>query len=660
MKLNKLLGYIQFLTVICIFLTGACRSRQEDAAFLKVMKIYDEAHQAQDTANYAQATTLYKRCIADCSAQKHAENDSIKKLLPKALVQLLNTYQSASMPGECIAFFDSLKTEVSLKPITPSNTILKQYYKRDIYVLLSYAMSRTDAEKEAADLMDVALKMPLSNPTPERKFRDYAYAAAVYYCVPTCQDKVLKYGRLALDEIQHCQQKSGAQWLVALMAKLYQGKGEVGKAIAMCREGFELAEVCNDTLGMANSKKELADYLYQWELYDEADKYISDAIGLMEKTHNSNPMVTTVAYTIKAKIAEKQGKHQNALTYIQKARQTSESLPYNSGGSDADLLMGTMLISHATPAHPEHITQGIQLLDKVSHEATFKLRARAFLELAKANINRGNDAAGRASLDSMYNILYTSNPPITLEGAFDYALDYYIKKGDAANIIRYTIALNSQKIGEKKAGMVKNVAKSLARFEVEKQEAEMIQKEKELEIRKIMEAVGIILGVIILGSFATFMGYKRKKMRQEHIKTEQELSHTQEVLAKTSEAKDKVEEELKKMEKSEVGKLKAGMSPQQLLDMRGDSKFKSYFNDAYPYFMTNVRKQSASNLTNKEELYCMLIALNCNNEDLADTFHVARTTVVMGKYRLRKKLNLADGVSMEEFLTETMRRGSFH
>ena len=652
MRLKTWLGML-LATVSCI-LMGACHSHQDDAAFQKVKKIYNQAHEAQYSANYGQAMALYKRCVAECSSGKNEQDDSIKALLPKTLVQLLNVYQSASMPNECIEYFDSLKTEVSQKPITLRNAILNKYYKRDIYVLLAYAMSRTDAEKEAVNLMDIALQMPLNDPTPERKFRDYAYATGVYYCVPTCQDKVLKYGRYALDEIQHCQQKSGAQWLIVIMAKLYQDRGEVGKAIAMCHEGFKLAKMCQDTLGMANSKKELANYLYQWELYDDADKYISDALNLIESATNSNPMVETVAYTIKAKISEKKGKHNNALAYIQKARKTSESLPYNSGGSDADLLMGKMLINNATKGHSEDITQGIRLLDKVSHDATFKLRAKAFLELAKVNIAQGNEAQGNASLDSMYNILTTANPPITLDGAFNYALDYYIKKGDAANIIRYATALNKQNIAEKKASVVKEVAKSLTRFEMEKQEAEIIQKEKELKTRKLMETIGIILAVFILGGIFVLMRYKRKKMHLEHVKTTLELSHTKDALAKTSKEKDKAEQELEMMVKNEVNKLKAGISPQQLLEMRGNDKFKSYFNDAYPYFMANLRKQVTANLTNKEELYCMLIALNCNNEDLAETFNVARTSVVMSKYRIRKKLNLAEGTVMESYLANIL------
>ena len=311
MKRNQL--YVTWIVILTMtILVGACNAHQDNSTYYYLKNIYLEAKQAQDSANYSKAMELYKECVAECSSEKYEKDDSIKLLLPTSMVQLMNVYQSASMPQECIDYLDSLRREVKMKDNPHRNRVLTETFKRDVYVLLGYAMSRTDAEKEAALIMDTAMAMPMAYPTPERKLRDYTYAAAVYYCVPLCQDKALKYGRKALNEVKQSQQKSTAQWLVAIMAKLYQNKGEIGKSISMCHEGYELGKMSQDTLGMANSKKELADYLFQWKLYDEADKYATDAIQLLEGLGNSNPMVATVAYTIKAKILEQKGKKKEA------------------------------------------------------------------------------------------------------------------------------------------------------------------------------------------------------------------------------------------------------------------------------------------------------------------------------------------------------------
>lgn len=653
MKNCKLSGLWLIIMVMSI-LTGACSSRQENnGAYQYIQKIYLEAHQAQDSANYPKAMELYKECIAECSSDKYEKDDSIKLMLPNSMVQLMNVYQSASMPHECITYFDSLRAETKQKGNQHRNNILTQTFKRDVYVLLSYAMSRTDAEKEAAIIMDTAMAMPLAYPTPERKLRDYTYAAAVYYCAPLSQEKALKYGRMALDEVKLCKQKSAAQWLVAIMAKLYQNKGEIGKSISMCHEGYELAEMCQDTLSMANSMKELADYLYQWKLYEEADKYATDAINLLGKLENSNPMVETVANIIKAKILNQKGKKEKALSYLQKAKKICEPLPYNSGGSDVDLLTGQILVSDSSPKRQERNAKGMSLLRKVSQEATYKIKAKAYLELAKAYIAQKDNAAGEVALDSMYAILSAPTPPLILEGAYDYGLSYYLKKGDKDQIMRYSQAINNQRMAEDKMGATKNAAKSLARFEMEKQKNEMEKKMREIETRKVLEIIGILSCLTILISLTAIFVYKRKKMKLQHAETQRELSNVQVALTKTSEERDKAEDQLKKIEKKEVDKVKAGVSLQQLLEMKGDKKFKDYFNKAYPYFIANLRKE-IPHLTKKEELYCILIALNCNNEELAATFNVARSSVVVAKYRIRKKLNLEEGMSLETFLAREL------
>lgn len=635
---------------------GACTSQPNQDSYAKLLGTYQEAHFAQDSAMYPKAIALYKQCINECSSDKYENSDSIKLLLSKSMVQLTNAYQSARMPNECIDYLDSLRTEVSLQ----SSPSLILHFKRDVNVLLSYAMSRTDREEEAAHIMDEALTIPLSYPTPERKFSHYSYAAAVYYCVPKDKEKAIKYGRLALDEIKRCQNKSGAQWLIALTAKLYQDRGEIGKSIAMCREGYDLAEMCKDTLGMANSKKELAEYLYQWKLYDDADKYISDAITLIGSTTNSNPMVETVAYTIKAKILLQKGNIKDAKGFLERARITCEDLPYNCGQSDIELLMGKIDVSDSTKPQDSNMEEGMKLLENVAHGATYKLRAQAYFELAKANLRKANTPRVEVALDSMYAILHTPSSPISIEGAYEFALNYYIEKGNCAQARRYNTAIRQLKMAEEKAGTMKDVAQSLARFEMDKQESELTKKLKEMELRKMMEFIGILLGVFLLVSIAMLYVIKRKRMHRKQAMTEQALSDTQialtdaqTALSKTTVEKTTAEAELKNIKQKEVEKMKAGISLQQMLEMKGDVKFKEYFNEAYPFFIPNLRKK-APHLTSKEELYCMLIALNISNEELASTFNIARSSVVVAKYRIRKKLNLTEGVSMEKFFAKEL------
>lgn len=322
--------------------------------------------------------------------------------------------------------------------------------------------------------------------------------------------------------------------------------------------------------------------------------------------------------------------------------------------------MGKILVSDTTE-QLNYADKGMKMLERVSHEATYKLRAQAFFELAKANLHRGETQRGEAALDSLYSILHsTASSNIVIEGAYDFALNHYLQRGNTAQITRYASAINEQRMDEEKRGTIRDVIKSLARFEMDKQEAEIHKEKKEMETRKIMEIVGIILGTILLGGIFMLSALKRKKLHKKQALTEQALSNAQTALSdaqtalsRTTEEKATAEELLKNIKQKDVEKVKAGISLQQLLDVKGEDNFKGFFCEAYPHFVPNLRKK-VGHLTSKEELYCMLIALNINNEELASTFNVARSSVVVAKYRIRKKLNLADGISMEAFLAKEL------
>lgn len=90
----------------------------------------------------------------------------------EALLQLMNTYQSAGLSDECA---DTLTT-LCQRP----TSLMQRYLRSDSYSLLGYALSRTERMDEAEQWTDSALAVSQYQPTPQRVFRKYAYAAAVF------------------------------------------------------------------------------------------------------------------------------------------------------------------------------------------------------------------------------------------------------------------------------------------------------------------------------------------------------------------------------------------------------------------------------------------------------------------------------------------------
>lgn len=700
--------YMQWIAIATMGVLVSCSSH-DDPAYSQLKEIYNDGVKAQKAEAYTNALQKYARCIYECSSDQYTQNDSIKQLLPKAMIQLLNTYQSLGQPQKCIAYFDSLRTETS-HPDVHHNKVLTSYFKRDVYVLLSYSLSRTEQEDSAARLMDEALQMPLSYPSHERLFCHYAYAAGVYYCVPSYHDKVLKYGNLALAEAKHCERNSSVQWLVGCLGKMYMNTGDVSKAISMYREGYDIAEQNHDTLGMANTKNLFVDFMMRWKLYGEANRYATDAVNLIKAMGNPNPMVKSNIYINKAKTLLAMGKTQDALTYLKDAKDICKDLPYNSGMSDVDLLIGKALIAKGKALTTKEKgkgdeiqgkgdeIQGMKLLDNVSHEASFSLKAQAFYELAKIHLKKGDTALGEQNLDSMYATLNQACPPIFIDGAYNFALDHYLLKGDQAKIALYAKGIRDEKAEQEKNGMMKSVTQSLVRIELEKQRRLMVQKVEDMEQRKLLDIFAIcFLACCILGGFFYFLKKRKeahaKSMRdelkltekqQKLTETEQKLAivtedkaqveqslaamskdkeqvelslaaiskdkeQVEQSLAAMSKDKEQVEKQLRSIEQKDVDKVKAGISLPDILKEKGDIKFKEYFNRSYPYFLKELRKE-ADHITSKEELYCMLIALGQTNQELSTVFNVARSSVTIAKYRLRKKLPLKGNQTMEIYL----------
>lgn len=608
--------HLFFLIGFILLLPSCSSGPSSDYKALK--EEYNAARETQQNGDFHKSLEEYKHCVSQCSQEKYQDDDSLKLLLPRAMGQLLNIFQSQGDQMGCVEYFDSLKREVDERP-TQYNKVLTTFFKRDVYVLLSYALSRTEDVKRAASVMDQALNMPLDYPTPERLFRDYAYASAVYYCIPDGETEVLKYGRMALDKVKLCQNKSGAQWLVVLMGNIYQRKGEVDKTISMFQEGYDLAAMAQDTLGMANAKREMADYLLQWNLSDMADKFANQAVQLVELTHNANPMVQTCIYTTKASVLMAKNDNAKALSYLHKAKSCSAGLPYNSGVSDVDRLMGSILVEKSASNSPDDYDKGMKLLQFASQEATPKIRALAFWDMAHAHISEGKKQEGEMELDSVYALTQKESVPLYLfDNAFAYAAQYYRQQGNLAKASLYDDVL--QKMKQNQTASVKNVVKSITKLEMQEKEMKLNEQQREISKRRVViGTLIVVLVVLLLLSSVGFVWQRRKTKR---------------TLAPVDQLHDEV--------------LLLGV-----LREEGLESFRLAFDKAHPAFVKFLRSR-VPNITDKEELYARVMALGVSNVELADIFQVARSSIVVAKYRLRKKTPLAENQSLEDYIANIL------
>lgn len=637
--------YVGWLLTILVLVLTACSSvtKKSSAQLAQVKAMFQKAQMQYRNGDFRQAELEYTKCIDFCRQDRFQQDDSIMEMLPTTMVQLLNSYQAAGKTDECIEAFGRLRGKAREK------RAVLHVYARDIQVIYAYSLSRTDREKEAVKEMDAALRMPLHNTTPDKLFRDYAYAAAVYYCVPEEVNKVFVYGHKALQQAKLMQKEVGVQWIVALMGNLYQRTGDVYKAIEMYQEGIDIAENAQDTLSMVDLNKSLANFLLFWDMKDEAENYSQTSVRLLDSLSVSNPMVATTAYVTRAKVAIAQHHRQQALQYLRLARKKSKDMPYNSGPSDVDVMEGSLLL-----LHPKRFVEGLNMLKKAAHHATYGIQASAYLELAKFYIGKGYVKHGEVALDSMYAIYNRPEHSLVDEEACGFAVSHYLSTNNAEKVMQYAKLINQLKASGQDREMLKKATRSLVKLETAQKNEQLRKQAAKMRHRTLVYIASVLLILLLLVAAVGAFIKKRKTYKRERHLMGELLDATQKDLEQKTKDNRKIEKMLRVLERPVEEKVKMGVNLPEILTEKGEEQFRKFFNRSYPYFLPMLQQKALSALTAKEVMSCMLMALRKDNAEIANMLHVARKSVNMSKYRIRKKFELGEGVTLEDYVVRIL------
>ena len=369
--------------------------------------LFKEARTLQRDGHFDDAIAAYKNYLSQPADGEELSGEQLDMYLD-ALLQLMNTYQSKGEPEACVS---------ALQEVFESSPTLQKECLRDFYSVLGYALSRTENMNQAEQTTLKALTLPLHQATPERYFRDYAYAAAVFYSNPDYQTEVINWCHEALIQAQSCNNTSGQQWVLSMLGSLYKRTGNLNEALELFQRSIEEARLREDDLGVLNGLSSLVDLFLYWDIPEYADIYASEACGVEKLMTQKNPMVSAQTYINKARTLHQLGQTDSISFYIDLARELCESLPYNSGMVDIDLL-----------------ESGVQQLQRVTRQGTPANRAKAYHQLAQIYLKDNQTVKAEAMLDSLYTILNHNDSPLNILN-IDYKpiLDHYM---DIKNLVK--------------------------------------------------------------------------------------------------------------------------------------------------------------------------------------------------------------------------------
>lgn len=601
--------------------------------------LFREARTLQREGKFDEAIVAFKNYLTQPLDEDGLTNQE-QFLHTEALVQLMNTFQSKGEPEACIS---------TLQQVFKASPAVQRHCLRDYYSVLGYALSRTEKMEEAEETMLKVFTLPLQQATPERYFRDYAYAAAVFYSNPNYQNEVINWCEEALVQADLCKNTSGKQWVMAMLGSLYKRNGHLNKALDLFQQSKEEAQERKDDLGVLNSLHTLVDLFLYWDIPEYANTYASEAIRVEQNMTTKNPMVSAQTYINKGRALHQLGEADSVAFYTKKARQLCQSLPYNSGMVDVDLLHGTFL----TEKGGDSLQQGIEELQQVTRQGTNANRAKAYHQLVQTYLKHGKNGMAEAMLDSMYTLLNQNDAPIYIQLDYQPILNHYLKTKNQKKLEQYVRLMFLEQQTFKAKNLNYNFVETIVDLQTE-------QKRQELEIIQLGQAnqhlwllMGIGLFVIIISVIVGFLLHQKKQHAIQMKQANEKMTTLVEQLNQSNAEKEMRAQEIKEFLKDKDNRQELETLTPAILLTEGESKFRQCFELLYPLFLPRLREKLPS-ITRREELLSMLIALKQDNKRIAELLSIAPRSVLMLRHRFRQKIGMNTEFSLENFIEDIM------
>lgn len=598
--------------------------------------LYRKARTLQRDGDYAEAIEAFKRYLVQ-PIDAASITDQELTLHTEALMQLMNTYQSMGEPETCIQ---------TLQEVYKASPTLQGQCLRDYYSVLGYALSRTERMREAEETMLKALTLPLHHSTPERYFRDYAYAAAVFYSNPDYQDEVIGWCLEALEQAEKCHNTSGKQWVTAMLGSLYKRDGQLNRALDLYRQSAEEALARHDELGALNSLHTLIDLFLYWGIPEYANQYASEALRVEQGMKRANPMVSAQTYINKGRALHALGAIDSASVYIEQARRHCQSLPYNSGMVDVDLLRGTCL----THQGGDSLQAGIEALQRVAREATPTNRAKAHHQLALTYLRSGHTTEAETMLDSMLALI---GSPTAFALDYDAILGHYLATGDHAKVEHYARLMLSEQQALKTRRLSYDLVETIVSLQAEQQRQQLRIIELRQAYRRLWFFVGLTMAIVALAGAVVRLVRLQRRHAQQISQAEERLATLSQELQQSHAENKMREQEIHDFLTVKDNRHELETLTPSLLQTEGEGKFRQRFELLHPLFLPRLRDRVPT-VTQREELLSMLIVLKQDNKRIAELLAIAPRSVLMLRHRFRQKIGMDTELSLENFIEKIL------
>ncbi|MCC8176768.1 MAG: tetratricopeptide repeat protein [Bacteroidales bacterium] len=557
--------------------------------------------------------------VAACSrpdAGDDAQSDLTRQC--DSLVGKFNQFQAECDPMGAVAWLEGLMQN-------PPKGL-----RHDVEVIYAYALSRVDSLESAEAHMTHALSIPMENPDDQRLFRDYAYAAATFFPDIAHEDDVIDWAKNGLDCALRCGNPPGTDYLRAMLADIYKRKGRVVEAIALLNDALTQSRERGDTTAIVSALNSLAQLYAEWGLPSEADIYATEGAVLTLAGGVKHPIIATEALTVKAHCAVELDQEE-AGRYLASADSLAVNLPYNMGQEDIDLIF----------ARYQGGQEAVERIKRFVTQASPYKAVDGWLALAMLYKSAGDRVNESVALDSLCSkIGMLSNKVRISSGTWNFAIGECALLGNSGQLATLGRLLAADTLGTVDDYTRQCLWENVLREQALTHDMEMkaVSAEKSLHTTRMWLAIVAAILAIVVCFVLIWWLRKRYQRRQEELS-----SQLMEAMRNADEERRRAENMI--VEPESLGMIRQ-LTPSLLIE-KGEMEFREQFMRLYPRFLISLPK-----LSHRDELLCMLIALEVDAHRCAQLLAITKASVNTARYRLRRKLNLPTDLSLDDYIRE--------
>lgn len=645
---------ILFLSFFLLSLAAAgCRQPQTEPERPLALRLSDDTENTLRTYNerskqllpqqaYDSIIAYSREILRSYPARPHGHPDSLREETRKLLRFYILSCCESRQVSENAALTDSILA--AGHPYLGGKSVLPD--------LITFCMGfhhHSDDREGALRLADRFADLPPSDDPDQEMYTCNAVSNTFYKYRSDPSDAIRMQERAVAAYRRKGEARDPAD-LLSTLGHYYRRKGMREKEVETIQEAMDWCIAHPERLnrGFVYTFGDMSTTYSDLGLYDKALEAISRSISYSLRLDS---FTISDLYRMKAEIFWQLDQRDSTLYYIRKALERGEQLQEKA----YILAAKNLLYNYYYDFVPDSIhtaLRGYQELMKGGDAIAMNFQDQ-FKFMTGASLARtGRPEEGFTLMEEAYAWFKKNEVNDMADWAGGKLLSLYAehKKGDKMALIypSYKVIHDSLQLAEKQRyAIAANIRYETARKEQENRAlaAEVALKQQSLVYTRIILGLsGCLLAIGVI-----YLVRRRRRLlkeREEHSCQLNELLTSQQELNRRNES---LSRELEQLSHNEIiDNVRRQLDP-TLLSGEDEKRFRQSFAALYPRYLPTWR-QRCPELTKSDELFCMLIYLKQNTDEIALALGISRASVNTARSRIRKKLGLGKEDSLDAYL----------